>query len=181
LRWTDPHTGGRPDRWPRIYFTLGTIFNLESGDLFTRILDGLRGLGVNVLVTVGPHVDPAEFGSQPPHVRIERYVPQDLVLPSCDLVVSHGGSGSVLGALSHGVPMVLAPMGADQPHNADRCMALGVAEVLDPLTASSGEVAAAAGTVLESFTHHRAAGLLRDEIAALPCPESAVALLEALA
>ncbi len=32
-----------PDR-PGVYFTLGTIFNQESGDLFVRVLSGLREL-----------------------------------------------------------------------------------------------------------------------------------------
>ncbi|MGH3451936.1 MAG: glycosyltransferase [Haloechinothrix sp.] len=44
-----------------------------------------------------------------------------MVLPRCDAAVSHGGSGSVMGALAHGLPQVLFPMGADQPQNAARC------------------------------------------------------------
>ncbi len=181
IRWTDPAADGPADDWPSVYVTLGTVFNLEAGDLFARLLAGLRELNVNVLLTVGPYVDPAAFGPQPPHVRIAQYVPQTLVIPSCDLVVSHGGSGSVFGALTHGKPMVLAPMGADQPHNAERVRALGAGEVLDVLTATPDEIAATARAVRESFTHRRAAERLRDEIAALPAPASAVPLLEALA
>src|SRR5207247_1855828 len=37
---------------PIVYFTLGTIFNLESGDLFERVLAGLSELPVSVVVTV---------------------------------------------------------------------------------------------------------------------------------
>lgn len=48
-----------------VYFTLGTVFNLESDNLFTRVLAGLRDLPVNVIVTVGPHLDPAELGPLP--------------------------------------------------------------------------------------------------------------------
>ena len=121
---------------PLVYFTLGTIFNLESGDLFERVLAGLSGLPVSVVVTVGREVDPKALGPQPGNVRVEQYVPQSLLLPRCDLVVSHAGSGSVVGALAHGLPMVLLPIGADQPLNAARCEALGVARVLDPFHAS---------------------------------------------
>ncbi|HWO64241.1 MAG TPA: glycosyltransferase, partial [Umezawaea sp.] len=102
-----------PEDVPTVYFTLGTIFNTESGDLFTRVLDGLRELPVHLVVTVGGRIDPAEFGPQPPHVRVERYLPQDTVLPRAAVVVSHGGSGTVMGSLAHGVPSVLIPMGAD--------------------------------------------------------------------
>ena len=58
---------------------------------------------------------------------VERYVPQADVLPLCDVAVGHGGSGSTLGALAHGLPMLLLPHGADQFENAQACAALGVA------------------------------------------------------
>ena len=57
------------------------------------------------------------------HVRVERFLPQDEVLAATDLVVSHGGSGSLMAALAHGLPSVLLPLGADQPHNAQRARA----------------------------------------------------------
>jgi UDP:flavonoid glycosyltransferase YjiC (YdhE family) len=169
------------DHPPRVYVTLGTVYNVESGDLFPRLLAGLRDLLMEVLITVGPDLDPAEFGPQPAHIRIERYLPQAEVLPDCDLVVSHGGSGSVLGALTHGLPMVLLPMGADQPPNAARCEALGVARVLDPLAARPWELHEAVLGVLADRTYRDSAESLRDEIDALPGPAHAVSLLESLA
>ena len=137
---------------PSIYFTLGTVFNLESGDLFARVLAGLRELPVNLLVTVGREIDPATLGLQPAHVRIERFVSQAEILPHVDLVVSHGGSGSVLGALAHGRPMVVLPMGADQPLNAGRITALGVGRSLDAIEATPDDVREAASSVLADAT-----------------------------
>jgi UDP:flavonoid glycosyltransferase YjiC (YdhE family) len=166
---------------PTVYFTLGTIFNLESGDLFTRVLGGLRELPVNVLVTVGPHIEPAELGPQPPNVSLAQYIPQAHILPYCSAVVSHGGSGSVLGALAHGLPSLLIPMGADQPLNAARCVALGLGRALDPVTASAEQVREAVADLLADPRYRRAAEGMRDELAALPGPEHAVALLEPLA
>jgi UDP:flavonoid glycosyltransferase YjiC (YdhE family) len=166
---------------PTVYFTLGTIFNMESGDLFARVLAGLRELPVNVVVTVGRHIDPAEFGPQPAHVHIERYIPQALILPHCSLVVSHGGSGSVIGALAHGLPSVLIPIGADQPMNAARCEALGVGRVLDPIGAMPDTVRDAVSAVLTDPSYRRAAERIRDEFAALPGPAHAIRLLEWLA
>jgi MGT family glycosyltransferase len=167
---------GTPDG--PVYFTLGTVFNLECGDLFTRVLAGLRGRAA--IVTVGPHVDPQELGPQPPEVRVERFVPQAELLPRCRAVVSHGGAGSVMGALAHGLPSVLIPMGADQMVNADRCAALGVARVLDAVRATPVDVREAVATVLEDPGYRHAAQQVRDEIARLPGPERAVELLEAL-
>lgn len=175
-RWTSARPGA-----PCVYFTLGTIFNMECGDLQTRVLGGLRELPINLLATVGHEIDPAEFGSQPSHVQIEQYVPQASVLPHCDLVVSHAGSGSVMGALSLGIPSLLIPIGADQPQNAERCRALGVAEVLDAVEATPESVRAAAASVLADPSYRENAQHMQGEIAALPGPELAVGLLEQLA
>jgi MGT family glycosyltransferase len=166
---------------PTVYFTLGTVFNLESGDLLARVLAGLRALPMNVLVTVGRDIDPSELGTQPSHVTVEQFVPQSSVLPHCDLVVSHGGSGSVIGALAHGLPSVLIPIGADQPQNAKRCEDLGVARVLDAVGLTKDGVSAAVEAVRRDPAYRRNAERLRDEIAALPGPSHAVLLLERLA
>jgi len=166
---------------PTIYFTLGTIFNRESGDLFSRVLMALRDLPFTLIVTVGPHIKPEEFGRQPDNVYIEQYTPQSLILPHCDMVISHGGSGSVIGSLVYGLPSVLIPMGADQPLNAARCENLGVARVLDPIAATSEMIREAVTTVIESPGYRQAAERLRDEIATLPGPEYALILLQRLA
>jgi UDP:flavonoid glycosyltransferase YjiC (YdhE family) len=169
-------SGGRP----RVYFTLGTIFHQESGDLFGRVLAGLRQLDADVVVTVGREIDPAELGPQPAHVRVERFVPQHELLPHCALAVTHAGSGSVIGALAFGVPLLLLPMGADQPHNADRCTALGVGRQLDPLTASPAEVRDAAAELLATPAYREAAARLRAETTALPPADHAAELIAGL-
>ena len=169
-----------PQTAPLVYFTLGTVFNMESGDLFQRVLAGLRDLPINLIVTVGRDLDPAEFGSQPANVHIERYIAQAALLPHCHLVVSHGGSGSVMGALAHGLPMVLIPLGADQPLNGARCAALGVARVLDAVGATPQVVREAVVRVLEEPTYRQAAERLQAEIAALPTPNQVIRLLEQL-
>lgn len=133
---------------------------------------------MSVAVTVGREVDPKALGRQPGNVRVEQYVPQSLLLPRCDLVVSHAGSGSVVGALAHGLPMVLLPIGADQPLNAARCEALGAARVLDPFHASGADVANAAAEVLADESYRRSAERVQAEIAGLPGPEHALLLLE---
>ena len=165
---------------PLVYFTLGTMFNVESGDLFQRVLAGLGELPVDVVVTLGRQLDPAELEPLPANVRAERYVPQAELLPRCAAVVSHGGSGSVVGTLAHGLPSVLLPMGADQPLNAARCETLGVGRVLDPLAATPADVRDAVAAVLGEPGYRRAAERLRDELAALPGPADAVRWLEAL-
>jgi MGT family glycosyltransferase len=179
-------SGGGPD-WlstlpdvPTIYFTLGTVFNMESGDLFGRVLTGLRDLPVNLIVTVGRELDPSLFGPQPANVHIASYLPQGDVLPRCDLVVSHGGSGTLTATLAAGLPSLLLPMGADQPGNAARCTELGLGIALDAVHCAPGDVLAAAAVVLAEPSYRLAAERVRDEVARLPGPESTVPLLERL-
>jgi MGT family glycosyltransferase len=164
-----------------VYVTLGTVFNLESGDLFERVLAAVADHDGDVLVTVGRDLDPARLGTQPSHVHVERFVPQAAILPHVAAVVSHAGSGSVLGSLAHGVPMVLLPMGADQPWNGDRCAGLGLARVLDPVAATAADIAEALRAVVGDPAYATAARAQRDALAALPGPEAAVAAIAALA
>lgn len=165
---------------PRVYLTLGTVFHLETGDLMARLIDALRDLPVNLIATVGQEIDPAEFGPQPAHVRIERYVDQAHLLPRCDLVISHGGSGTVIGALAHGLPQVIIPLGADQLLNADRCRELGLGCVLDVMTLTPETIREAATGALATPAYRQRATRFQAEIAALPGPDHAVRLLERL-
>jgi UDP:flavonoid glycosyltransferase YjiC (YdhE family) len=170
-----------PRHRPRVYVSLGTVFPQESGDLFARVLAGLSRLEVDVIVTVGPELDPAELGPQPPHVQVARFLPLGDVLPRCDAVITHAGSGTVIGALAFGLPMVLLPMGADQPLNADRCVSLGVGIALDAFTATSDAVRAAVDEVLTVPSYRNAARQLQDEIHDLPDATSAAQRLSQLA
>ncbi|MGN6758389.1 MAG: glycosyltransferase [Thermomicrobiales bacterium] len=166
--------------WPVVYATLGLGFN-RATDLFAAILAGLREEPLTLIVTTGRNQDPAQFGPQPPNVYVERYIPQSLLFPRCDLVVCHGGWNTVLAALSAGLPLVLLPLGADQPHNAARCAALRVGRVVGPGERTPDAIRDAVRAVLADPTYRANAARVRDEMAALPGPEHAVALLEQLA
>ncbi len=161
-----------------VYLTLGTVFNAESGDLLPRALAGIRELGVPLVVTTGRQIDPLELGRQPPHVRLQRWIPQEELLPWCRAVVSQAGSGIALAALAHGLPSVLLPVGADQPHTAAMVASLGAGVVLDPLTVSSAEIGLAVRQVLEDGAFRAAALRVRDECLALPSAIEAVAWLD---
>jgi MGT family glycosyltransferase len=165
---------------PTVYATLGTQFN-QRPDLFAAIIAALGDEPVNLIVTVGRTMDPAQFGALPPNVHVERYIPQTLLFPRCAAVVTHGGFGTVLSAISHGLPLVVIPIAADQPANARRCTALGVGRALDVTKVTPGTVREAVRVVLDEPRYSVNAQRLREEMAALPGPEYAVALLAQLA
>jgi UDP:flavonoid glycosyltransferase YjiC (YdhE family) len=171
-------------RRPTVYATLGTAWNVRT-DILSAILEGLREEPINLILTVGRNRDPMEFGEQPAHVHIERYIPQTMLLPHCDLVVTHGGSGTVLDALSLGLPMVIIPIAADQPVNAQRCAELGVARIVTPEGRTEHELAQEIREATRALVHDPAyrerAQRLQKEMEALPGLEYPVALLETLA
>ena len=77
-------------------------------------------------MTVGRGTDVAALGPLPENVRAEGWVPQDAVLARAAAVVGHGGYGTTLGALAHGVPLAVLPLfSSDQWHNAERVAGLG--------------------------------------------------------
>jgi UDP:flavonoid glycosyltransferase YjiC (YdhE family) len=86
-----------------------------------------------------------------------------------------------MAALVHGLPLVLVPIAADQPQNARRCDALGLATVLDVDRLDPTVARAAVLNVLADSSYRQHAETVRAEIEALPGPEQAVTYLERLA
>jgi UDP:flavonoid glycosyltransferase YjiC (YdhE family) len=168
-----------PDR-PVVYATMGTVFNQVPG-ILQSILTGLRDEPITLIVTTGRNQDPAIFGSQQPNVHLERYVPQSLLFPHCDLVLTHGGSGTVLTALGHGLSMVIVPVSADQPDNAHRCEQLGVATVVSADDRTPETFRGAVRDVLANPSYRQTAERLREEMERLPGTEQVVGWLERLA
>jgi UDP:flavonoid glycosyltransferase YjiC (YdhE family) len=162
--------------FPTVYLTLGTVF--KNITLLRTAVAGVAELGVGVLITVGSRMDPADLGRQPAHVRIEHYVPQSMVLGRCRVVVSHGGSGTTYAALSHGLPQLCLPQGADQFLNAagiERCGA-GLALMGDDIDA--GAVAGAVDRLLREPSFRSAAEGVAAEIARMPGPDEVAGVLE---
>jgi MGT family glycosyltransferase len=164
---------------PTVYVSLGTIFN-QNLDVFRAILDGLRDLRVNVVVTIGTDNDPAALGPQPAHIRVERFISQSLLLPHCDAVVNQGGT-AILPILAAGLPVLVLPQGANQFHNADACVAAGVGRRLLPGKVSPASVGGEVQALLDQPAYRENARRIAEEIEAMPGPEAGVRLLEQLA
>jgi hypothetical protein len=181
LRPVSP-ASGEPPVWlaelepPLVYVTMGTVHNDPA--LFRPLLDALDGQ-VSAVVTLGRGGDPAAMGPVSPRVRIEPFVPQAGVLPSCSAVVCHGGSGTTLGALAHGVPLVLVPQGADQFDNAARCLAAGVAVIIGQHELNAETVRNALRKVLDEPSFAAAAARVAAEIDEMGTPAEVAAVVEA--
>jgi UDP:flavonoid glycosyltransferase YjiC (YdhE family) len=147
-------------------------------DSLRAAVAGLGALDVDTLVTVGPDGDPAALGPLPRSVRVERFVPQGALLPHLDVVAHHCGSGTMLGALSHGLPQLAMPHGADQFTNAQALAGSGAGRRLLPEEITPEAVADVVGALLVEPGYRDAAGRIAAEIAAMPAPEEVVSELE---
>ncbi len=172
-----------PGDAPLVYVTFGSVaanFPFFPALLRTTLM-ALGELPVRVLVTVGERTEASGIGRLPGNVRVERWVPQAQVLGHAAAMVCHGGFGTVLGGLYAGVPMVLAPMFADQPRNAARVAELGAGIVLGRGARGAERIGAALRDVLDDHTYASAAARVAEEAAALAPLDDAVGLLEAQA
>ena len=154
---------------PLVYVTFGTVFNRDLS-LIATVVEGVRALPVEVVVTLGPGHDPADLGEQPQNVQVAQYIPQEDLLPRCAAVVSHAGSGTFLAALTQGLPQLVLPQAADQFLNATAATRAGVAREIPPGEITAERVREELERVLHDPALVAAARAMSAEIAAMPSP-----------
>lgn len=165
------------DQRPLVLVSASTTYQHQEGAL-QRAADALGELPVRGLITLGDVLAP-EVLSAPENVLVRRYLSHAAVLPQVALVLCHGGLGTVMAALRHGVPLVCLPMGRDQDNNAQRVAALGAGRTL-AADARPGEIRDAVAEVLGTSSYHDAAGDLQATIAATGGAARAADELESL-
>lgn len=117
-----------PERFVLVSFS--TTWQRQLDGLQAAI-DALAPLDRPVVVTTGPSVDPSELTPAVNTVIIAE-LPHRSILHRVDAVVTHAGHGTVLSALTAGVPLVCMPMGRDQYDVTGRVVAVGAGLALDP-------------------------------------------------
>lgn len=104
---------------PRILMTFSSTVMEGQPTLIARVCAAVAELDVDAALTLGPAVEPSAV-RVPDGVEVLTVADHDRLMPGCAAVVSHGGLGTVLRALAHGVPLLLLPLGRDQAFNASR-------------------------------------------------------------
>jgi len=197
FRTTGAPEPAEPDGEPLVYVSFGSV--TAGGHLpfypalYRAAIDALAPLPARFLLTVGEDRDLAELGPLPPHFTVERWVPQDEVLHRAAAVVTHGGHGSTLGALAHGVSAVVLPLFAlDQWFNAEAVARSGAGIALDgerhtrrsvdlPSADTLAQLRPAVERLLSDPAPRRAARRVAAEMRELPPVEDAAAALETIA
>jgi UDP:flavonoid glycosyltransferase YjiC (YdhE family) len=179
-----PQSWWRTPDLPLVYVTLGSV---AAGigffpDFYRATLAALADLPIRVLLTLGEAGDPTHLEPLPPDCHVERWWPQEQVMPRATAMVTHGGFATTMLGLSSGLPMILVPLFAiDQYATARRVQAVGAGIAVEDRAGAPASVRSALERVLTDDTYRKAAKRIADEIAQLPPPSASVALLERLA
>ena len=108
---------------------------------------------------------------------MERFIAQADLLPHCDLVVSHGGSGTLLASLAQ----LVLPQGADQFINASALEDCGAGMALRGDDACADRIHDAAQTLLVDRVFQAKANRVATDMAVMPSVEAVAELLQDLA
>jgi UDP:flavonoid glycosyltransferase YjiC (YdhE family) len=135
------------DSTPLVLMSFSTGFEQRSVQKLQNGLEALADLPVHVVATTGGIVDPAELKPSANAV-VFKYAAHDPILRSAALAITHGGHGTLMRCLAHGVPMVLIPgLAHDQAPNAAIMQQWGTGIAL-PGDAGSSAIRKAAKQIL---------------------------------
>ena len=127
----------RPDV-PTAYVSMGSTGDANN---MRRILVSLRDAGWQVMTTVGRH------GGSSAGVFTTPFARGSTLLRQSDVMICHGGSGTVYQAVSQGVPIIGVATFHDQEINLERVEALNWGVALDPFEWDEADLLAAARSV----------------------------------
>ncbi|GAA1934538.1 glycosyltransferase [Microbacterium aoyamense] len=148
-----------------VHVTQGTIANDDPSELILPTIAGLADSGALVVVATGGL--PVEaLGELPDNVRAAEFLPYDALFAHTDVFVTNGGYGGVQYALSHGVPLVVAPGKEDKVEVAARVAWSGTGVNLRTQRPTPGAIRAAVMRVSTGTGYRAAAQRIGADIAA---------------
>lgn len=138
---------------PPIVFALGSSAVWIAGDFWDKAAAAARQLGRRAILVTGP-VTPAGL---PGGVRAFPYLPYSRAFPRAAAVVHQAGIGTLAQALRAGRPQLIVPVAFDQPDNARRAAALGLARVLPFRKVTARRLASELAALLDRPSYAREA------------------------
>jgi UDP:flavonoid glycosyltransferase YjiC (YdhE family) len=88
--------------------------------LLRAALDGLADEPVRVIATWNGREPDPPFAAVPANAVLVPWLSYARTMPACDLVLCHGGHGTLVRALANACPVVVTPAGGDMAENAAR-------------------------------------------------------------
>jgi len=148
---------GRIGAWPGrvVVVSQGTVDNRDHSKLLAPTIEALARDDVLVVaVTGGSGTDGLRRRFAGPNVIVEDHIDFAALFPNTDLFVCNGGNGSVLLALSHGIPLVVAGTREGKNDINARLAWNGLAIDLRTERPRSSSISGAANAVLADHAMH---------------------------
>jgi zeaxanthin glucosyltransferase len=107
-----------PGDRPLVFATFGTLL---GGDLrlWRMLADACQQAGAALVIAHGGKLTDQDASGIDAHY-VGAFLPYRDVMKEASLVITHGGSNTILDALACGVPLLVSPVGFDQPGNLAR-------------------------------------------------------------
>jgi glycosyltransferase len=185
-RRVEPWMYTRPEGRRRVLITAGTrnLMLDTPGSSLRRLVDGLTGTGAEVLIAALPEAA-ERYGAELGDVRIG-WIPLDVVAPTCDLAVHHGGATTAMTLINAGVPQLIVPDNGYGKAVAEAVSGFGAAVMVDRHRQEAGRdpdevTVTACRSILDDPRYAERTRTLAAETAALPTPDDVLRDIEALA
>ena len=137
---------------PLIYASLGTLQN-RNWDIFHCIAEACLEIPAQLVISLGnPRADLSKVNF-PGSPIVVPYAPHQQLINRAQLVITHAGMNTTLGALSSGVPLIAIPITNEQPGIAARMARTGAGEVVTLKQLNPQVLKAAIETVLSTPTY----------------------------
>lgn len=167
-----------PGRRPRIAVTLGSITSTDGeGELLAKIIRAAADLNVDIVATPVPERLPALPSPLPDNVRTVAWLPVSALLPTCSLVIHHGGMGTTYVSLAAGIPQLVIPVSGDQPYNAQLPERLGAGKMIPLAEASQESITRHLKTLLNETSYRVNSAKVAQEMRDLPTPSEVLGQL----
>lgn len=178
--WAKPWT--MPGAWApgrkRALVAFSTTYQKHAGTL-QRVIDAIASVPLDGVVTLGGAIYANELKA-PAGIALVESAPHGPAMAASDVVITHGGHGTVMKALCAGKPMLIMPHGRDQNDNAVRVTERGAGLTL-PANADVGAIRAALLSLVQEPRFATAAERLGAKVAAEAAQSPIVGVLEAAA
>jgi MGT family glycosyltransferase len=166
---------GRPGAL--IYLSLGSLGSADV-ELMRRLVDVLGRMPHRFIVSKGPQHDQYELAD---NMVGAEFLPQPSILPTVDLVITHGGNNTVTECFHHAKPMILLPLFWDQYDNAQRVAETGFGVRLPTYTFEPAQMTAAIDRLLTDRVLSARLAAISTRLRANPGTVRAADLIEGVA
>jgi MGT family glycosyltransferase len=179
FNWTDID----PER-TLIYCALGSQSHMQaalSRRLFHLVLDvAMERPEWRFIIAIGKRADTIGETPAPGNVIITRWAPQLEVLCRADVMINHGGFGTVKECILMGVPMLVYPLMQSRDHVAcaERVIHHGLGLQVDIEQISSGELGSLIEHLIEDPAFKQRLGVMREKFELQNRPEIGVQVIE---